>query len=73
MEITADKKNVVSCDKTDRTEQTVKVRNITYLGSSPQFFEQFSVNLARSAKIDNNSVQSGERSDFSHKIIKSND
>ena len=41
-------------------------------GSNPQFLEHFSVNLARSAKIDNSSVQSGEHSDFSHKIIKSN-
>ena len=42
------------------------------LGSNPQFLEHFSVNLARSAKMDNISVQSGEQSDFSHKIIKSN-
>ena len=41
-------------------------------GSNPQFLEHFSVNLARSAKIDNSSVQSGEQFDFSHKIIKSN-
>ena len=41
-------------------------------GSNPQFVEHFSVNFARSAKIDNSSVQSGEQSDFSHKIIKSN-
>ena len=41
-------------------------------GSNPQFLEHFSVNFARSAKIDNSSVQSGEQSDFSHKIIKSN-
>ena len=41
-------------------------------GSNPQFLEHFSVNLARSAKTDNSSVQSGEQSDFSHKIIKSN-
>ena len=40
-----------------------------YLGSNPQFLEHFSVNLARSAKIDNSSVQSGEQSHFSHKII----
>ena len=42
------------------------------LGSNPQFYEHFSVNFARSAKIDNSSVKSGEQSDFSHKIIKSN-
>ena len=41
-------------------------------GSNPQFLEHFSVNFARSAKIDNSSVQSGEQSDFSYKIIKSN-
>ena len=41
-------------------------------GSNPQFYEHFSVNFARSAKIDNSSVKSGEQSDFSHKIIKSN-
>ena len=40
-------------------------------GSNPQFLEHFSVNLARSAKIDNSFVQSVEQSDFSHKIIKS--
>ena len=45
---------------------------LVLLGSNPQFLEHFSVNLARSAKIDNSSVQSGEQSDFSHKIIKSN-
>ena len=42
------------------------------LGSNPQFYEHFSVNFARTAKIDNSSVKSGEQSDFSHKIIKSN-
>ena len=42
------------------------------LGSNPQFYEHFSVNFARSAKIDNSSVKSGEQSDFSHEIIKSN-
>ena len=47
-------------------------RNRSSPGSNPQFFEHFSVNLARSAKIDNSSVHSGEQSDFSHKIIKSN-
>ena len=36
------------------------------------FYEHFSVNFARSAKIDNSSVKSGEQSDFSHEIIKSN-
>ena len=52
------------------------VSNVTHscevLGSNPQFYEHFSVNFARSAKIDNSSVKSGEQSDFSHKIIKSN-
>ena len=42
------------------------------LGSSSEFLEHFSVNLARSAKIDNSSAQYGEQSDFFHKIFKSN-
>ena len=48
------------------------LRNSNAYGSNPQFYEHFSVNFARSAKIDNSSVKSGEQSDFSHKIIKSN-
>ena len=51
---------------------TFQVEIYSAIGSNPQFLEHFSVNFARSAKIDNSSVQSGEQSDFSHKIIKSN-
>ena len=49
-----------------------KMAAMPIYGSNPQFYEHFSVNFARSAKIDNSSVKSGEQSDFSHKIIKSN-
>ena len=59
-------------DNSIMTNFTFKRRVAKWLGSNPQFLEHFSVNLARSAKIDNSSVQSGEQSDFSHKIIKSN-
>ena len=58
---------------TDQNRQKLGINFLTATkGSNPQFLEHFSVNLARSAKIDNSSVQSGEQSDFSHKIIKSN-
>ena len=39
------------------------------LGSSPEFLEHFSVNLAISAKVDNSSAQSGEQSDFFHENL----
>ena len=58
--------------KQQRNEMNRRYCDAIWSGSNPQFLEHFSVNFARSAKIDNSSVQSGEQSDFSHKIIKSN-